>query len=571
MKKAIYYRLIALTLISISIYGLIAATVTTIRTQSQTENWLTTITLSTAELYHYNSDINLLSQVTGGHRVTIIAPNGDVIADSSVNYLTMANRADREEVRYATNDEVFTLIRRSYTLGQQFIYATIVTNDGHILRLAYDYPGFLYNLFLQLPAMALATATALILSVFLANMFTNTVVNPLEIVKKALLNRDYKQLREYCSPYHDVAEIMQEIERLLQQISKSRQSLQFEQEKVNHILSNMAEGFILVDNEEKILLCNQSVKTFFNVQTDVVGRDLQQLINDKNINVAVEKAFHKEQSSMFEMWLREELVLNVYISPTGKNAGKNRNLGATILLVDVTNEKQLEKQKREFFSNASHELKTPITSILGFSEMINQNIVKTEDEKVSIMRRIETEARRMTELINNVLMISNLEAKISTATQYTDFNLNEVLKEAINSISPLKDNKTIHFEVNSVDVPVHANKQQLYEICVNLIENAVKYNKPNGNVTIELKAKNHYAVLKVKDTGIGIPSEYQSRVFERFFRVDYGRNKKVGGSGLGLSIVKHIVNLYNGDISLKSKKDIGTTIQISLPIVRYSK
>jgi len=447
------------------------------------------------------------------------------------------------------------------------MYATILMDDGNILRLAYSYPGLLHNLIVQLPAMLIATFVALILSLFLASKFTKTVTNPLEVVMNALSNREYKQLRDYQSPYHEVDKIMQSIEPLLQQISDSRQSLLLEQEKTNHILSNMAEGFILIDHNENILLCNHSAKNFFNCKHDVISQSILTLINDKSVNIAVDKALAKEQSSIFEMWLREDLILNVYVSPTGKNSLQPDVSGATLLFVDTTNEKQLEKQKRDFFSNASHELKTPITSILGFSEMINQNIIQTDGEKDNVLKRIETEARRMSELINDLLMISNLEAKNMSA-EYADFNLKVVLLEAVASISPINNNETVQIDLNSDDIMVYANKRQLYEMCVNLIENAVKYNKPGGKVSIELKAKKHHAILKVRDTGIGIPLEHQARVFERFFRVDYGRDKKVGGSGLGLSIVKHIVNMHNGEITLRSKKGMGTTIGISLPIVR---
>ena len=570
MKKGIYYRLIFLTLISILIYGAIAATITTIGTRNQTEEWLRTLTLATAQMYNYNDDVNLLSVTAGGSRVTIIDYAGNVIADSSINDVEMENRLMREEVQYATRNEVFVLVRTSATLGEQFMYATIVTNSGNILRLAYSYPGLLHNLFLQFPAMVTATFVAFILSIFLATKFTKTVTTPLEIVMSALSKREYQQLREYHSPYPEVDNIMQGIEPLLQQISKSKRSLMIEQEKVNHILANMAEGFVLVDYEETILLCNNAVKSFFNIDqnTDFVGQNLLELVNEKEINHATGKAFGRGESSIFEMVIHDGLVLNVYVSPTQRKSERTGMYGATILLVDVTSEKELEKQKRDFFSNASHELKTPITSILGFSEMINQNIVQTEEQKSEILTRIETEARRMSELINNLLMISNLESKASMTMQHTEFNFNDVLQEAINSVSPLKDNKTIEIELTSIDMMVYANRQQIYEVCVNLVENAVKYNKPDGKVTVELKEKKHRAVMKVKDTGIGISPEHQVRVFERFFRADYGRDKKVGGSGLGLSIVKHIVTTHGGEISLKSRKDVGTTIEIKLPILR---
>jgi len=398
-------------------------------------------------------------------------------------------------------------------------------------------------------------------------MKKNKYSDALDIIIDALSSQDYTALQNYEASCPKINQKIQTVESLLQQISNTHQTLLFEQERINHVLFHMAEGFVLIDHHKNILLCNQSVKNFFDCEQDVTAQNISVLVNDKSISQAVGKALEKEQSSMFEMWLHENLILNAYVSPAQKGPLQDNEPAVTIFFVNVTKEKLLEKQKREFFSNASHELKTPITSILGFSEMINHNIIKTEEEKDQVLERIEIEARRMSELISNLLMISNLEAK-SKPTEYTDFNLNEVLQEAVSSVSPMNNNEPVQIEVDASDVIVYANRHQLYEMCVNLIENAVKYNKPGGLVSIELKAKKYHVTLKVKDTGIGIPVEHQARVFERFFRVDYGRDKKVGGSGLGLSIVKHIVNMYNGEISLRSKKDIGTTIQVRLPIVR---
>lgn len=360
---------------------------------------------------------------------------------------------------------------------------------------------------------------------------------------------------------------LQHITDLIESKYASYQALISEQERINQILLNMAEGFVLLDQNKEILLCNQSVRNFFDYEEEVVGLNIFELINDKSIIYAVDRALVKEQSSMFELWIHDDLILNAYVSPTQKMSSHENRSAVTIFFVNVTKDKLLEKQKRIFFSNASHELKTPITSILGFSEMINNNIITTEEQKSDVLKRIEIEARRMSELINNLLMISNLESK-TKVIESEDFNFKDVLQEAIASVSPINNNQTIGIDLNGVDVIVYANRRRLYEMCVNLIENAVKYNKPNGHVSIDLKAKKYYLTLKVKDTGIGIPPEHQARVFERFFRVDYGRDKKVGGSGLGLSIVKHIVNLYNGEISLRSKKGVGTTIQVRLPIVR---
>lgn len=559
MKKAIYYRLIILTFISVVIYGLIAASITTINNQNEIKDWLTKLTFSTSQMYYYNNDVDFLSTVAGNNRVTIISNDGIVEADSSSAQEVGQSRSDREEFIYA-NEDVFIAIRTSATIGEQFMYATIVTNDGNILRIAHSHQGFIYNFFTQLPAMFIATVVAGILSLFLATKFTTTVTTPLEDVRNALSAKKYEGLRNYEGTYLEIDDIMRGIDLLLQQLSKSRRSLNKERDKVEHVLSSMAEGFVLIDHNEKILLCNHSVKSFFEASADLTGQNLLNLINDKTINLSVEKALTQQLASSFEFAINDDLILTIYVSPTNDR-------GATLLFVDDTNSKQLEQQKQDFFSNASHELKTPITSILGFSEMINNDIITDEDVVKETLGRIETEARRMTDLINNILAISNLESHVNSHKDHEYFNFSEVLKEAVQAVSPFKDGNKIEVDLTADDLIVLANQSEIYDLCVNLIENAVKYNKPDGKVIIDLKQRKNNAVLKVKDTGIGIPTEQQNRVFERFFRVDYGRDKKTGGSGLGLSIVKHIVGTYHGEISLKSKKNIGTTFKVSLPII----
>jgi two-component system phosphate regulon sensor histidine kinase PhoR len=561
MKKAIYYRLIALTFMAVLICSLIAAMIYAVNTQNQTKDWLNILTLSIAENYKHDSDVNSLSKAAGGNRITVIAPGGTVLADSETYTAEMENHAEREEVKYAKTGSVIIAMRTSSTLGQKFMYAAIKTGDGNILRLAHSYSGLLYNLAAQLPAILTAIVVALILSLFLAGRFTKTVTKPLENMVDALSAHDYDKLVGYESPYYEIDKMMKTLQELLQRITDSNCKLQGEQKKVETILSNMAEGFVLVDSKKNILLCNNSARDFFSVDSGTKLDNIYNLTRNQTIGNALQSAIDNEQATMFDMELKEGLIVNIYISPS--KATENES-GATMLIVDMTSGKQLEQQKRDFFSNASHELKTPITSIIGFSEMLNKNMIKSEQEKAEIMNRIETEAKRMSVLIGDILTISKLESKVEHK-EYTDVNLGEVIREAVNAVSPIKENTTIKINMDLDDVLYRADKRQIYELCVNLIENAVKYNKPDGTVDVSLKTKDANVILTVKDTGIGIPTEYQARVFERFYRVDYGRDKKVGGTGLGLSIVKHIVNIYSGKITLRSKRNNGTTITVSLP------
>ena len=564
MKRAIYLRLIALTFLAVLICSLISAMLFAVYTQKQTEQWLIRLTTSAAEIYKYDFDVRVLSKSIGNIRVSIISPDGKLLADSEGGTDGKENYAGFEEIKYANSSVVTLAVRTSDALDENFMYAAIKIDDGNILRLAHSYPGTLNNLSVQLPAILFAVFVALILSVTLAGRFTKSVTAPLEKTVDALTVHEFDKLSEYNSPYYEIDRMLKTLKDLLQTITDSNIKLQNEREKAETILSNMAEGFVLVDSQKNILLCNNSARDFFSVGNRLHLDNIYNLTRNQAVGKALQSAIEHRQSTVFDLELKEDLIANVHISPS-KTA--EEEVGATILIVDRTAEKQIEQQKRDFFSNASHELKTPITSIIGFSEMLSKGMVKNEQEKAEIVSRIETESKRMSELIGDILSISKIEEG-DTELEYTDFNFSDVVKDAVNSVSPVKDDTAVQMIMDLDDLDCWADKRQIYELCVNLIENAVKYNKSDGKVHISLKEDGENAVLTVKDTGIGIAPEYHSRVFQRFFRVDYGRDKKIGGVGLGLSIIKHIAGIYGGKISLQSKKNYGTTITVSLPIIK---
>ncbi|HCC35540.1 MAG TPA: hypothetical protein DEQ02_07895 [Ruminococcaceae bacterium] len=472
----------------------------------------------------------------------------------------MENHAGRDEVKYIKPTGVYIAMRESSTLGERYMYASVKAGDGNILRLAYSYSGFFQNLAAQFPAILTAVIISVILALILARWFSKSVTRPLEKMVDALSAHEYDKLPEYKSPYYEIDKMMYTLRELLQKITDSNLKLQDEREKVDYIISNMAEGFVLLDGEKNILLCNISAREFFSCGDVSKLGSIYNLTRNPSIIGAIQSALDSGQSSMFELKISADVIVNIYVSPMPAGS----DAGVTMLIVDMTAEKKLLQQKRDFFSNASHELKTPITSILGFSEMLGKGIVTSDEEKSAVIKRIETEAKRLSELISDILTISKLESSDKN-TEYADIDLSHVVNEAVCAVSPFKDGTAIEINTDLRPVFYRADKRQIYELMVNLIENAVKYNNPGGKVFISLKSDGGGAVLTVRDTGIGISPEHQARVFERFFRVDYGRDKKVGGTGLGLSIVKHIVNMYGGRIALKSQKGTGTTITVFLP------
>ena len=406
MKKTIHIRLIVLIFTAVLICSSIVAIVYAVHTQNQTKIWLTKLTFSVAESYKFEHDVHALSRIASGNRVTIIAPDGTVIADSATDIISMRNHANREEFRLAHADTVTISMRNSETLNTSFIYASLLMPDGNILRLAHEYSGWLYHVFVQLPIMLFVIFIVLIASLLWVKHLTKTITKPIE----------------------------QKIE---------------------------------------------------------------------------------------------------------------------------IKEKQLEQKKQDFFTNASHELKTPITSILGFSEMLSSGMV---DNNTDIAKRIADEAKNLSELINDILTVSKLESN-QVAENRTDVNFADVIKKVVSS----SENSSIQIKLDIEDIIINADIQHLRELCTKLIENAIRYNKPNGTVFVSLKEDFDYITLRVKDTGIGIAQEHQPQIFDRFFCAEHGRDKKSGGTGLGLAIAKNIVSLYKGNISLKSKLDEGTEVIVILP------
>ncbi|MCL1923674.1 MAG: ATP-binding protein [Propionibacteriaceae bacterium] len=561
MKKAIFLRLMALTVIAVLVCSVISAAIFAVSTQEQTKGWLTKLTIAGVAQYDHDQDVYSLSKALGNCRVTLISPDGEVLADSEVDSALMENHADRDEVRYAQSTHVTIVMRTSSTMGTKFMYGSMVASDGTIVRLAHSYSGILDTMVRQIPAMLGAITIVLLGSLVLANRLTTTVTAPLERTVEALTTGEYNTLTAQSWPYYELEKIMATLHDLLGQLSDSHHHLAKEQERVDTILSNMAEGFVLVTKDLDVLLCNTSARRFFSVSDQTSVETIHNLTRHPSILQALSSAINEELVAVFDMELTESTIATLYISPSQVSGHET---GATILIVDTTAEKNYEQKKRDFFSDASHELKTPITSIIGFSEMLTKGMVKGKKDKAATIARIEEEAKRMGDLITDILTISQLESD-QQLTVPTEVNMGELVREAVACLSWVKDDTPITSVLDVDDVVFYGDKRQLFHMCVNVLDNAIKYNTAHGQVEISLKEQDHGIEFRVKDTGIGIPSQDQVRVFERFFRVDYTRHKKVGGSGLGLAIVKHIVSLYDGSISLFSKKDTGTTLIITLP------
>ncbi|GHU54660.1 sensor histidine kinase [Clostridia bacterium] len=558
MRKAIYIRFVVIALITAVLCGIVSAVLYSVNEKKQTSEQLSALCFAVSRIYDVNSDAVYLSNVAGGERVTIVTPDGTVLSDSIAVANTMENLGTREEIIRANTRTPITVSRKSKTLASPFMYAAIKLSDGNILRLAQKYSGLDGGFVHQLPIVIISLTAALLIAVFIANTFAKKVIYPLEKAADDIATGNYDALAD--DAYYEVEKITIKIKALLDKINNSQRETAAEKDKIEYILSGMPEGFILLDNNKKIQLAGKSTKKIFRCETDVLGRDISVLTRNTKITESVNKAIAENSFGIFDLNI-DDVVYSVRISPVSEGAfGAS---GVTILLVDVTAERKAQSLRSEFFTNASHELKTPITSIMGFSQMLENGLINVQMCK-EICARISTESQRMNSLIMDILTISRLESG-TAVTETENVDLGEVARHVSEALAFQASEANVKVTLDCSVVYLNANRQQMYDLLNNLVDNAIKYNVPNGSVTVSVQSQNRGAIITVTDTGIGIASAVQSRIFERFYRANTSGGKTVAGTGLGLAIVKHIVSGLSGEIELESAVGKGTKVTVILP------
>ena len=569
MKKAIFLRCLAILSIGLLLFGAIAIPALSRLFAQQTEQQLHSSLLLLGELFQPQEDLSLqassFSEILEQKRVTILSSSGDILADSYVPEEKWKNQSQYVEIQAALRGE--TGIARHFSLSQNrnMVYAALQTDSGYLLRIAQPSTLFFQLILTQAPAFLIAFTAALFCSLFLSARFTRRIVQPLEELADALSEGKDLSIVEK-SRYPELAGIIYRINGLARSMKLTNRELSREREKIEFILDNLEEGLVLLDDKQNLLTVSTSAKRFVHCDSEVIGKHISWLVKDKRISDAVEDASISGSSRIFDYPFSENLILSLHITQV-KNDFIRRHeyaYGAIIMISDVTGERKAQQIRQEFFSNASHELKTPITSIRGFAELLSSDLVIPSQQQVSYLERIITETDRMTDLLNDILMISNLESG-KRQQKFETVDLTQICTDVLETLSPEIEKKNLSLSCSTEPVPFISEKKQMYELLTNIISNAVKYNRQNGRIAIVLKDLGNKVSIEVKDTGIGIPLEAQPRIFERFYRVDKGRSRTLGGTGLGLSIVKHIVNQYEGEITLHSKEGEGTSILIYLP------
>lgn len=486
-------------------------------------------------------------------RLTIIDTDGDVLADSDEESIE-ENHRGREEVREALSDGVGYATRYSQTTHQNILYVAVF-NDDYIVRLSLPYDGIFDYLPVLIKPLGIGAVISLVIALILSKRFANTLTAPLqEITTQVMKMKDYRELEFDDYKYDEFNIIAYKLEEQAKTIHDTMKTLKEERIKINGILDQMKEGFILLDSNFDVLMVNRKAQKLYG-NTIKLNRSIKDFIFDFKIINALDHLSTERQIVEIE---KEKEFYNCYVAKV--------DYGVTLLFVNVTEQHNSMKMRQEFFSNVSHELKTPITSIRGYSELLEAGVINDEGAKKKALDKIHDEVDNMSNLINDILMISRLENKDIDVIKHP-VHLMPLVDEIVDTMQVEIDKRHLTVTKNVEDITYISNHQHMYQLLSNLITNAIKYNVENGSITIEAHQSETNIIIVVSDTGRGISKIDQGRVFERFFRCDQGRDKETGGTGLGLAIVKHIVQYYHGNIHLSSKLNEGTTFKIVLPMV----
>lgn len=486
-------------------------------------------------------------------RVTWIAADGTVKYDNRSNPKTMENHADRQEVREAMENDSGTSVRRSSTLSEHTMYYAKRLSDGTVLRLSMSQRSVLFLMGGMLSPLVFIFLAACLLAGVLSYRVSKKIVKPLSEI-------DLKH-PEQVETYDELSPFLQRIAAQNREIDARMAEIRKQQQEFSMITENMSEGLFVVDRNYQILSYNKSAMQIFGMDPRQEHENLLAVNRSEGFRNAVDSALKGRHT-------QENLELNGRVYQIIANAVCQPDfaedmVGAVILVLDVTEKEAQEQYRREFTANVSHELKTPLTSISGIAEIIRNGIVKPEDIP-HFAGKIYDESQRLITLIGDIIKLSRLDENQVPMERET-VDMLEMARDVVQQLSSVARKSGVTLVANGTHGQVQGVRQVLGEMVYNLCENAVKYNRAGGRVWVDVQQVADHVVLRVKDTGIGIPVAEQGRIFERFYRVDKSHSKAVGGTGLGLSIVKHGAALHHATISVSSEPEQGTEITLTFP------
>lgn len=574
MYNAIYKKIIAIVLFALAMYSAIFSYLYSSYNLNETKAEMVNIINGIDGYIDYESD-NVQKNIEQFHsliqlknsRITIITTNGEVIAETDKNISELDNHGDRPEILIAKQGKTGVNARYSTSLNENMLYIAKMSDySDNIIRLAIPYSNKLIYIKALLPTIVITIFITLIIAMLLSSRTVKKITEPLGELRTELLKiQSGEDLKLKTYEYNELNDIARAINILSARIEKAMASIREINRRTEYILDNMKDGLIFIDHKQNVIGLNESARELFDCKDKKKNLNIVHYTRNLQVINAVNDAIKLRKESRFDIILEDERVIAVHVSRVMKGVIEKNYGGAIILLIDVTSIRKNEELRENFFANASHELKTPITSIKGYSELLTSDIPYSEEQKKEFLMRIQKESNNITSLINDILSISRIESG-KGGLDKSEFNIKAMLEDMVKGFEPMAKENNIDINIFCEDIIITEEFSKFSTLFNNLISNALKYNIKDGKVCVTVAILENKLFIEVSDTGIGIPKVDQSRVFERFYRVDKGRSKKIGGTGLGLAIVKHIVNYYKGFITLESEVDKGTIIKIELNI-----
>ena len=486
---------------------------------------------------------------TASTRITWVDNTGTVLFDTEYDAKQMENHGDRQEIKDALETGYGESSRYSSTLTQTSLYIAQRLDNGTVVRLSVAQHSVVLLLLGILPMLLLIAAVVVILSILVAKYTAKRLVQPLN-----QLNLDAPLENP---AYEEISPLLRRIDHQQKELASQEQLLLQRKGEFDTIISKIREGMVLLDKDGQIISMNPAAQTLLQTDESPIGKEILELIRNLDLHQLIESGIKGQKGE--GVFTVEQMTYKVLVRPV---LSENQVSGLVLLFFDVTDQWQVEQMRREFTANVSHELKTPLHIISGYSEMLRNQLVSEDDIQV-FAQKIYTESQRMVQLVEDIIHLSLLDETPQIAMEPLD--LYQLAQESLESLSGKASQKQIALHLKGGPAQIQGNRALLSSVIYNLCDNAITYNQPKGDVYVTIRQQAKDVVLEVQDTGIGIPKEEGDRIFERFYRVDKSRSKKVGGTGLGLSIVKHALKCHGATIQVDSQVGKGTRMTVTFP------
>ncbi len=567
MKKRIFWSFLAVSLCSIIIFGALSFyfldSSYTEKIGIHLNSLISLIKNENISKLNYQDLARKYADVIGNDiRVTFVNKDGIVLGDS-LSLQKYQNHSDRIEIINAFAKGEGKSIRYSETNNKMSIYIAKKFDENTVIRLSIPLMDSINIILFSLPLVIMSLIIAVVIAVLLSKILSKLIIKPILEFSEKLNIIENNQTFSINFAYEELSPIAYRFEKINSNLNEYFLKFKNENNKINIILDKMREGVIILDKNKDVLLINNSAKRLLDIKEKLFDKNILFYTRNTALNNAIEDVINSKNISEINIsqGVISNKALRLYISPIFEDEDTQ---GVVIIIRDVTAIIKAEKIRSEFVANVSHELKTPITSIKGFSELLLEDNIKDDKTVKEYSKIILSQSERLINLVEDILLLSEVESKTKDKN-IEKINLNDIVEEVKAVVKEQASQMNISINFTPLEVYFFANKNSIFELLLNLTDNAIKYNKNGGIVEIKLDQDQNNVYISVFDNGIGIPKNDLQRVFERFYRVDKSRSKKSGGTGLGLSIVKHIVELYYGKIDIDSKENEFTKITITLP------